>query len=322
MSENPTMDPRDVFDQFTGPAAALLEFPRLQKTLQNIKNETNPPIPKTLEQVVAALQGSQYSHLLKDIVYFNGHLAMIWWPDGLEEILDRIHVPEVSMDATFRCVPKVFGKTGQHFTILGLFDRVGTTQKNWLPMISVTMENKMEGLYKAVLDKVWSRLESLRPTSIHCDFERQLISSIECVCEGGEVCGCWFHNVQSVKRKVAAEGLLTECNRNKTVKDWTRSFYSLPLLPPHKIREGWEWVRTEMAATIESLLNPNPSSACAEVLDYWFRCVISYQYLDNFFFGKIFGRYIFFSDIYFNFISNYLDNFFFVRFLAYIFFLR
>ena len=271
MKENPTLDPRDVFDQFTGPGAELLEFPRMQKTLQNIKNETNPPIPKTVEEVVEALTASQYSHLLKDIAYFNDHLALIWYPDGLEEILERIHVPEVSMDATFRCVPEVFGRNGQHFTILGLFDRVGTTQKNWLPMVSITMENKTEGLYKAALDKVWSKLASLRPTTIHCDFERQVINSIEEVCECGSASGCWFHHNQSVKRKVAAEGLLGECNRNKIVKDWARSFYSLPLLPPHKIREGWEWVRAEMGPAIESLLNADLASACAEVLDYWFR---------------------------------------------------
>ena len=275
MKENPTADPRDIFDRFQGEEdSELLEFPRHQRNLQNIKNEANPPIPKTLENVVEALQSSQYSPILKDIAVFNDHLALLWWPDELEEILQDIPISEVSMDGTFRCIPPVFGENRQHFTILGLFNRVGTTQNNWLPMVSVSMTAKLEGLYSAVLDKVWSKLPALRPALIHCDFERPLINAIEAVCTCGSVSGCWFHACQAVKRKVGAEGLIGEAKKNKKVKDWTRSFYTLPLLPPDKIREGWEWVRSEMGATIESLHNPDLASALAEVLDYWFRCFL------------------------------------------------
>ena len=55
MKENPTEDPRSIFYRCTGPAALLLEFPGNERTLQNIKNEANPPIPKSIDEVVDAL---------------------------------------------------------------------------------------------------------------------------------------------------------------------------------------------------------------------------------------------------------------------------
>ena len=276
MMENPTEDPRVIFDRCTGPAALLLEFPGNERTLQNIKNEANPPIPKTMEEVVAALQSSQYSFLLKDFAWYNDHLAILWWPDELEEILQQVEVTEVSMDATFRCVPPIFGKNKQHFTILGLFKRAGTPQHNWLPLIIVTMQCKLEGLYSAVLDKVWSKLAALRPALIHCDFERGLINAIEAVCEGGCVSGCWFHHNQAIKRKVGAEGLTAVGNRNRKLKDWTRSFYPLPLLPPDRMRDGWEWVRAEMGQVLATLTEEQIEAA-SEVLDYYDRLCVCWK---------------------------------------------
>ena len=272
MRENPTEDPRVIFDRQSGPGAVLLEFPGNERTLQNIKNEANPPIPKSVDQVVEALQRSQYSPLLKDVAWYNNHLALLWWPDEVEEMIQQVEVTEVSMDATFRCVPPLFGKNKQHFTILGLFPRVGTPQHNWLPLITVTMQCKLEGLYSAVLDKIWCRLTSLRPALIHCDFERGLMNAIEAVCEGGCVSGCWFHHNQAVKRKVGGEGLIAVGNQNRKVKDWARNFYPLPLLPPDKMRDGWEWVRLEMGPVLQTLTEPQVA-ACLEVLDYYDRHV-------------------------------------------------
>ena len=277
MKENPTADPRAIFDRFTGPAALLLEFPGNERTLQNIKNEANPPIPRNLDDVVDALQRSQYNNLLQDIAVFNDHLALLWWPVELEDIIQQVNVPEVSMDATFRCMPPVFGTNGQHFTILGLFKRQGTNLNNWLPMISISMDCKLEGLYVAALDKVWSKLASLRPALIHCDFERGLINAIEAVCVGGAVSGCWFHHNAAIKKKVASEGLLGECNKNRKLKDWTRSFYPLPLLPADRMREGWEWVRTEMGPVLNTL-SEGHIAASLEVLDYYDRLACCQKY--------------------------------------------
>ena len=267
MEEHPTSDPRDVFDMFCGVES---EFPGVERNLQKIKNKINPPIPKQKEEIVECLSSSQYSPLLQDVAYYNEHLALIWYPNELSDILQQIHVPEVCMDATFRCVPDVFGPNGQHFTIMGLFNRVGTEQDNWLPMVHVSMTCKQEGLYTAVLDKVWSELTSLRPAYCHCDFERQLHNAIETVTDT-QVIGCWFHHNDAVKRKVSQEGLLGECQKNRLLTAWTRSFFPLPLLPPNKIEDGWRWVRLEMGPVLESLSHARFKPAVSEVLDYWMR---------------------------------------------------
>ena len=282
MAENPTADPREIFDSVaSGPAAHILEFPGNERTLQNIKNEANPPIPRTMAEVVPAIQASKYNFLLKDMATYNDHLALLWWPEELEEMLQKEKVKEVCMDATFSCAPPVFGNNRQHFTIMGLFNRKGTVQNTWLPMVCVTMENKMEGLYTAVLDKIWTKLATLRPALIHCDFERGLINAIEAACEGGKVSGCWFHFCQAVKRKVASEGLLATCNQNRKLKDWTRNFYPLALLPADRMREGWEWVRVEMGPVLNTLVEQD-IAACLEVLDYWDRCVSVFLKIDSF----------------------------------------
>ena len=273
MKENPTSDPRAIFDTVcTGPAAQLLEFPGNERTLQNIKNEANPPNPRNMEEVVPAIQQSQYNPLLKDIAAYNDHLALLWWPEELEGMLQQEKVTEVCMDATFSCVPPVFGPNKQHFTIMGLFKRKGSTQHNWLPLVCVTMESKLEGLYTAVLDKIWTRLAALRPALIHCDFERGLINAIEAACDGGQVSGCWFHFCQAVKRKVGSEGLFAEANKNRKLKDWTRNFYPLALLPANRMRDGWEWVRDEMGPVLDTLTEVH-IEGCSEVLDYMDRCV-------------------------------------------------
>ena len=213
MRENPTADPKDIFDSYDGEGASDLEFWRKCRQLQNIKNKTLPPNPKNVEEVLSAVRASEYSYLLQDVARYNDHTALIWFDASLNNILSEWGINEISADATFSCVPEVFGDNGQHFTLLGRF------KDNWLPMIHVTMTCKVEGLYTCALDKIKTLLPAFSPTLAHCDFELAIQNSLSSVFSC-QILGCFFHHNSAIRKKVGKIGLLSEKNKNRHIDAW------------------------------------------------------------------------------------------------------
>ena len=246
MRQDPTADPKDIFDSYDGEGATDLEYWRKCRQLQNIKNITLPKAPKNVDEVISALRASDYSSLLKDVARYNDHSALIWFHDQLNDILSAWEIDEISADATFLCVPEVFGNTGQHFMILGRF------LDNWLPMIHVTMTCKVEGLYQSALDRIKTLLPAFSPSMAHCDFELAIANSLQSVFNV-EIKGCFFHHNNAVRKKVGKVGLLSEQHKNRNLDAWCRSFYPLALLPPEKMKEGWHWVEAQLPAVLATL---------------------------------------------------------------------
>ena len=268
MRENPTSDPKDVFDSYQGPGATDLEFPKYCRQLQNIKNQALTRAPRNVEETIEAVRASEYSYLLKDVARYNDHTALIWYPDVLGDILSEWEVEEISADGTFRVVPEVFGTSAQHFTILGRF------KENWLPMIHVTMTCKVEGLYHSVLDKIKTRLTEFNPKIAHCDFEPAIANSLEAAWNC-EVKGCWFHYCSACRKKFGNVGLFADANKNRSLDAWLRSFYPLALLPAEKIADGYQWVKDQLPTVLQTFEDDvkrrECQAMCIKVNRYWER---------------------------------------------------
>ena len=268
MRQDPTADPKDIFDSYDGEGATDLEYWRKCRQLQNIKNQALPRAPRNIEEVIAAVRASEYSYLLQDVARYNEHTALIWYHESLNRILTEWQITEISADATFRVVPEVFGENGQHFTLLGRF------RDNWLPMVHVTMTCKVEGLYQSALDRIKHLLPAFAPRIAHCDFEHAIANSLETVF-GCEIKGCFFHHNSAVRKKVGKVGLLSETNKNRYLDAWCRSFYPLPLLPPHKMEDGFHWVENQLPAVLATIQSDGKKMECGamcnRVLRYYWR---------------------------------------------------
>ena len=232
------------------------------------KQSYPPPPPKNVEEAISAVRSSEYRHLLQDVAQYNDHTALIWFPETLNDILTEWEIDEVSADATFVVCPEVFGKNGQHFTILGRFI------DNWLPMVHVTMTCKVEGLYQSALDRIKTLLPALNIRVAHCDFELAIANSLQSVFNC-VIKGCFFHHNSAVRKKVGKVGLLSEQNKNRNLDAWCRSFYPLALLPAHKMKEGWQWVEAQLPAVLASLPSEGKrlecGAMCERVLKYYWR---------------------------------------------------
>ena len=111
-------------------------------SLQESEMSLFPPPPKTAEEAAEVIGRSIYAPYLQAEVKFEQELALIWFHPQLnsilmehgemQEVTQETH-QEVSCDATFKCVPNIFGgrQKKQHWTMFLLCG------SNFLPMIQV-----------------------------------------------------------------------------------------------------------------------------------------------------------------------------------------
>jgi hypothetical protein len=119
-------------------------------------------------------------------------MALIFASCLLLSVLDH-DCTFVFADATFHTAPKPFS---QVFNILVSYKGVV------LPIFHILMTSKLNGLYRAIFERVKENFPSFKPTFVNTDFEGALIKSIKQVFPRAIVNGCWFHYKKALHRAI------------------------------------------------------------------------------------------------------------------------
>ncbi len=142
----------------------------------------------------------------------------------------------IFIDGTFRSAPHPYY---QLVTIHGMYREVV------IPLCFCLTSGKSLAQYRQILQKVISKIRATtghrwRPNTAVCDFELALILAIETELPGVRVRGCYFHFSQSLWRKFASLGLLSQyrsnCAHGRRLRKFVQKTRALGFLPAAIIR--------------------------------------------------------------------------------------
>lgn len=106
------------------------------------------------------------------------------------------------------------------------------------------MEKKTTAAYIALMSAWMEVCGRIEPVSVMADYEDALRAAVSETWPQVEVRGCLFHFGQAVLRMAVARKMV-KCEQ----ADAVQMAMSLPLLPPHKLQEGFAYVRQQLEST-------------------------------------------------------------------------
>ena len=79
-----------------------------------------------------------------------------------------------------------------------------------------------------------------------------------------------------MKRKCDTEGFVKAYKDDLVVRDWVGGYFTIPLLPPEKCKDGWEWVSMQLdrvRAVVSDDLKPKVEKIHKYYKKFWLRSV-------------------------------------------------
>lgn len=104
------------------------------------------------------------------------------------------------------------------------------------------MTRKTSKSYTAVFEFIENKLFKLQPAKFMTDYEDGMRLAIRTHWPNAEIHGCWFHLIRAVIRRANKSGMKHLLMYNDNAKIIMKGLISIPLLPAHRIQEGYECI--------------------------------------------------------------------------------
>jgi hypothetical protein len=214
---DPCAPVRSAYDNITasssGSAQILTEaipnFLSVATILRRRRGECFPPIPATLADVDVQGEWAVTWRDKRHLSLIDNHWGvMIFMTTANTRLLSTCDT--IFIDGTFRTAPHPYY---QLVTIHALHRGVV------IPTCFCLLSGKSIGHYRQLLSHISIRVRRVtrrrwNPQNVICDFELALITALQTELPGCRIRGCYFHFTQSLWRKVASLGLVTQYRRN------------------------------------------------------------------------------------------------------------
>ncbi|KAK3909601.1 Elongation factor 4 [Frankliniella fusca] len=146
------------------------------------------------------------------------------------------------LDGTFKKRPKK-PKCGQIFNVVTNYD------STVIAILRVLMRRRTEEAYTALFNYLRTIAPDLRPTRIHCDFERATINALRQLFPDCPIVGCLWHYAVACSSKARKLGLSELAADNDLVFSFIKCLCAAPLLPTGLIEPGVEEIWREVQAS-------------------------------------------------------------------------
>lgn len=98
--------------------------------------------------------------------------------------------------------------------------------------------------YVAVFRFIEEKLFKLEPTEFITDYEDGMRLAIRTCWPDIHIRGCWWHLKRAVHKKCVSFGMTRMLRKNKTGRQVKNMLTNIPLLPEHRIQEGYQSVKS------------------------------------------------------------------------------
>lgn len=135
------------------------------------------------------------------------------------------------------------------------------------------MNHRMTEAYSHVFRFIEENVFELQPSAFITDYEQAMRNAINDRWEGVTLRGCWYHYSAALRKKMLKLGLsklFKDFDDAKTIK---KMMMALPLLPPEKFDEGFQYVKKKAKA----LDLHNEFKDFFVYFDYWVNQVIKWD---------------------------------------------
>ncbi|XP_022179373.1 uncharacterized protein LOC111039990 [Myzus persicae] len=243
-SKNEQTSHRVIFNEVLGKQQfrnLTVSFKSYKRQMARAKKNNFPSEPRNMEEFHRQLSGTYNVKTLIDGNPFyvgrtSDEISIVFVTPKIKALLRS--ATDIIMDGTFKAAPKLNGECIQLFVIMGISMDCG------FPIVYALMSRKNKeayiNLFKFIKNEV---CPSWYPKSITVDFEQASIDAIKRVFPLTNIHGCWFHHAQCVFRNIQKKGLAELFQENLEVRDLVHMLMALPLLPSHKIHEGYDIIK-------------------------------------------------------------------------------
>lgn len=106
------------------------------------------------------------------------------------------------------------------------------------------MTKKTEESYASIFKYIQEHIFQLEPVSFTTDYEVAMRNAIKRIYKNAILVACWFHYTQALRRKCSKiDNFFLHAAQNEMINRIFHKFLAIPLLPPNKIREGFELLK-------------------------------------------------------------------------------
>lgn len=154
---------------------------------------------------------------------------------------------EYFCDGTFKSVPRPFAQ------LLTMHGDLGSTadKTDIVPILYALMSDKSEESYSIVYDIIKANISDWEPNILHADFEMGLTNPLKIFFPNVMIKRCHYHFMNSLWRKAKENDL-----KSKLYRRVVGLCAALPLLPPEKVFEGYEYIKNQAKTLNEEKLKP------------------------------------------------------------------
>lgn len=212
------------------PSNYIPTFQSVRYRLRRRRASAFPPVPTTIQDVAITGEWSRTWHDKNFLTHIdNGWGVAIFATDKSLRILASCST--IFVDGTFRSAPSPYY---QLVTIHGLY------REAVIPLCFCLSTGKSLAQYRHILHEICVKIRGVtrrrwRPDTAICDFELALILALETELRGIRVRGCYFHFSQSLWRKFASLGLVSEyraqTDNGRRLREFVRKTRAIGFLP-------------------------------------------------------------------------------------------
>ncbi|XP_066592969.1 uncharacterized protein [Prorops nasuta] len=224
----------------------------MKNTINSWKRNDNPPPVKQIEGCNIILSTEKWknmltfpvgeeSHTIKTLEYKEGEcVSVVFYDEILIKAFSKCTT--ISVDGTFRCVPKI-GQAKQMITLMG------KVNDKFFPFIWVLTNSKTQKNYENVFYLIREKLlGSFVPILCISDFEKAMQNSIKTVFPEINLQGCYFHYTYDLRKYFQKCGIFEQIKAahlalSSKIIVAKRKLYNLPLLPPQHIQRGFYLIK-------------------------------------------------------------------------------
>ncbi|MGL6146086.1 MAG: hypothetical protein ACRC0D_06330, partial [Macrococcoides caseolyticum] len=234
--------------------AKLPKKDSVRKMIQRIRTQTQsaPPQPTDRSEIIIPVEyrtmevepGRLENFLLWDSGEGNDYRIFIF---GRESVgLWSNQIKQLYVDGTFSLAPALFS---QIYVVLA--DRGGFV----LPIVYALLPNKESATYLRMFRAIKEIWPNLNPSSISIDFEQAAIGAVRENFPNCSINGCLFHLTKNLKKKLAAEGLLQQYNRDAVFASRARMIVALSFVPINDLNSAFETLAIELSPDLTPVIN-------------------------------------------------------------------
>ena len=151
-----------------------------------------------------------------------------------------------SVDGTFKSSCKIWK---QQFIFMLKY------KGHWIPCVWGWLPDKSETSYKVFLHLIQSKLKELHiPFNVEeviSDFELNIHKSLDEMCPGVKILGCFFHFALALQRKVDKGGMKTTYEDDPNFRKFIKQAIAISSLPLDDIQRGIDWLDQNYQFTTE-----------------------------------------------------------------------